>query len=101
MNCLMYTTGWGVLLVDAVNAFNSLSHAAMLLQVRVLWLCCARFIFNTYHGWSVSVLRGSSDYLYSKEGVTQGDPLSMFIYGVTTYLFPAGPFPMDSDLVHR
>jgi len=30
-------TGWGVLLVDAANAFNSLNHAAMLLHARVLW----------------------------------------------------------------
>ena len=30
-------SGWGVLLVDAANAFNSLNHAAMLLHARVLW----------------------------------------------------------------
>ena len=30
------------------------------------------------------VLKGSSDYLYSKEGVTQGDPLSMFMYAIGT-----------------
>ena len=30
-------TGWGILLVDAANAFNSLNHAAMLLHARVLW----------------------------------------------------------------
>jgi len=30
-------TGWGVLLVDAANAFNSLNRAAMLLYACVLW----------------------------------------------------------------
>ena len=30
------------------------------------------------------VLRGSSTFLYSKEGVTQGDPLSMFAYAIGT-----------------
>jgi len=30
-------TGWGVLLVDAANAFNSLNRAAMLLHACVLW----------------------------------------------------------------
>ena len=30
------------------------------------------------------VLRGSSSFLYSKEGVTQGDPLSMFMYAIGT-----------------
>ena len=77
-------TGWGVLLVDAANAFNSLNRAAMLLHAHVLWPRCARFLFNTYRGWSVLVLRGSSTFLYSKEGVTQGDPLSMFMYAIGT-----------------
>ena len=75
-------TGWGVLLVDAANAFNSLNRTAMLLHARVLWPRCARFLFNTYRGWSVLVLRGLSTFLYSKEGVTQGDPLSMFAYAI-------------------
>ena len=30
------------------------------------------------------VLRGSSTFLYSKEGVTQGDPLSMFMHAIGT-----------------
>ena len=77
-------TGWGVLLDDAANAFNSLNHAAMLMHARVLWPRCARFLFNTYRGWSVLVLRGSSTYLYTKEGVTQGDPLSMLMYTIRT-----------------
>ena len=48
------------------------------------WPRCARFLFNTYRGWSVLVVRGSSECLYSKEGVTQGDPLSMFMYAIGT-----------------
>jgi len=74
----------GVLLVDAANAFNSLKCAVMLLFAHVLWPCCARFLFNTYRGWSVLVLKGSSTFLYSKEGVTHDDPLSMFMYAVRT-----------------
>ena len=46
--------GWGVLLVDAANAFISLNHAAMLLHVSVLLPRCACFLCNTYRtgdGW--------------------------------------------------
>ena len=42
-------SGWGVLMVDGSNAFNSLNRTAMLLQACVLWPCCARFLFNTYY----------------------------------------------------
>ena len=73
--------GWGILLVDASNAFNSLNRITMLLHAHVLWPRCSRFL---YRGWSVLVLRDSSDLLYSKEGVTQGDPLSIFMYAVGT-----------------
>jgi len=55
--------GWGVLLVDAANALNSLNCTTILLHARVLWPCCARFLFNTYRGWSVLVLKGSSTFL--------------------------------------
>ena len=61
--------GWGVLLVDAFNAFNSLNHIAMLLHACILWLQYSRFLFNSYRGWSVLVLRDSSDFLYCREGV--------------------------------
>ena len=77
------SSGWGVLLVDASNAFNSLNRIAMLWNVRVLWPC-SRFVFNTYQGWATLVVRGSQEYLYSMEGVMQGDPLSMFLYAVGT-----------------
>ena len=76
--------GWGLLLVDAKNAFNSLNRAAMLWNVRVLWPRCSRFVFNTYQCWGTLLVRGSDEFLFSKEGVTQGDPLSMFLYAVGT-----------------
>ena len=36
--------GWGVLMVDASNFFNTLNRTAMLLQVCMLWPHCARFL---------------------------------------------------------
>ena len=64
------SSGWGVLLVDASNAFNSLNRISMLLHVHQLWPRCACFVFNTYRGWPVLVMRGMSDFILSKEGVT-------------------------------
>ena len=78
------TSGWGVLLVDASNAFNSLNRAALLWNVRILWPRCSCFFFNTYRGSSPLVVRGSDVFLFSQEGVTQGDPLSMFLYAAGT-----------------
>ena len=40
------------------------------------------FLFNTYRGYSILVVQGTSEYMFSKEGVTQGDPLSMLLYAV-------------------
>ena len=76
--------GWGVLLVDARNAFNSVNRVAILWNARILWPRCSRFIFNTYRGWAPLVIAGGKSIVYSKEGVTQGDPLSMFLYAIGT-----------------
>jgi len=78
------TPAWGVLLVDASNAFNTINRVALLWNVRILWPRCSRFIFNTYQGWAALVVRGSEESLFSREGVTQGDPLSMFLYAIGT-----------------
>ena len=75
---------WGLLPVDASNTFNSLNRAALLWNVCILWPRCSRFFFNTYNGQAALVVRGTDEFLYSREGVTQGDPLSMFLYAVGT-----------------
>ena len=76
--------GWGVLMIDASNAFNRINRQAALWNSRVLWPSCSLFLFNTYRGWAPLIVKDSKEFLYSKEGVTQGDPLSMFVYAVAT-----------------
>ena len=75
----------GLLFVDATNVFNSVNRVAAFWNARVLWPQCSRFPFNTYHKYaSLLVQDGNAvnNCLLSKEGVTQGDPLSMMLYAV-------------------
>ena len=75
----------GVILVDARNGFNELSRKAMLWTVRHRWAPGARFAFNCYRHSALLLLRGRGhpgEFLRSCEGVTQGDPLAMVLYGL-------------------
>ena len=76
-----------VVLVDARNGFNELGRKAMLWTVRHLWAGGSRFAFNCYRHSSQLVLRRRngqpSAIILSREGVTQGDPLSMVLYGLS------------------
>ena len=76
----------GTTLIDARNRFNELSRLAMLWTVRHHWPTGARFAFNFYRHWAQLLLRqlgGAPVTILSREGVTQGDPLSMVLYGIT------------------
>ena len=45
----------------------------------------SRFVFIFYHQWSSIVLQnrnGTASFLHIKEGVTQGEPLAMIVYGI-------------------
>ena len=76
----------GFLLVDARNAFNEINRTATLWTVRHLWPSGARFTFNCYRHHSLLLVRAKDGddgtFLFSKEGVTQGDPLAMVVYGI-------------------
>jgi hypothetical protein len=74
-----------VLLVDATNGFKKLGQKAMLWTVWHCWANGARFSFNCY--WHSAQLllhwRGSKcAIILSRKEVTQGDPLSMVLYGL-------------------
>ena len=76
----------GTMLVDARNGFNELNRLAMLWTV---WHRCpagARFAFNCYKHWVQLILRQPGELpvkILSIEVVTQDDPLSMVLYGIT------------------
>ena len=57
----------------------------MLWEVRHEWPSGARFAFNSYHHWATLAIRAGDvtvHFLYSKEVVTQGDPLVVVAYGI-------------------
>ena len=75
-----------ILMVDASNGFNELNPKAMLWTVRHRWADGARFAFNCYCHSAILLLRRRNQeatVILSQEGVTQGDPLSMVVYGLT------------------
>ena len=69
-----------MLLVDAINAFNSLNRIVDLHNIQQLCLPLACVLINIYH--SPASLFVSSDTLFSEEWTTQGDPLAMPMHAI-------------------
>ena len=70
-----------VLLVDASNAFTSLNREVFLHNISYICPTISAFIKNYYNSPSRLVIIGGKK-LKSNEGTTQGDPVSMAIYGI-------------------
>ena len=76
----------GTTLADACNGFNELSPLEMMWTVRHRWTAGTRFAFNCYRHWAQLLLRQTGEppvTILIREGVTQGYPLSMLLYGIT------------------
>jgi len=69
-----------ILLVDATNAFNALNRKAALINIHALCPSLAVVATNMYRNAADMHIEG--EIIQSSEGTTQGDPLSMSIYGI-------------------
>ena len=72
----------GLLLVDASNAFNSLNRCVALQNINNICPVLATFSINCYHAPTDLFVGGRI--IKSQEGTTQGDPLAMPLYGLST-----------------
>ena len=70
-----------VLLIDARNAFNSLNRATMLENIRRICPILYVFAYNCYAVHAKLFVVGGIT-MFSQEGTTQGDPISMALYGI-------------------
>ena len=59
----------GVLLIDALNAFNNLNHRATLVNVQRIYPAFANVLINTYRADPALYI----ETIFSREGTTQGD----------------------------
>ena len=73
------------LLMDAMNAFNSLNHQVALHNIRCLCSPIATILVNSYR--APTELFVDCDVILSQKGTTQGDPLAMAMYGLATIPF--------------
>ena len=71
-----------ILLVDATNAFNALNRQVALHNIRSLCPPIATILINSYRNPTDLLVDG--DVILSQEGTTQGDPLAMPMYGLST-----------------
>ena len=70
-----------VLLVDASNAFNPLNREVFFHNISYIGPAISVFVKNCYNSPSSLFIIGGKE-LKSNEDITQGDPVSMAIYGI-------------------
>lgn len=70
------------LLVDAMNAFNTLNRTVALHNMQQICPALATIQINTYR--EPARLFCDGDEILSQEGTTQGDPLAMPMYALAT-----------------
>ena len=73
----------GILLIDASNAFNCLNRKVALHNIQIVCPVISTYIINTYRHFSTLYVAGGKK-LLSMEGTTQGDPLAMAWYSLST-----------------
>ena len=76
----------------------------MLWTVRHLWPEGAMFTFNYYRHWAQLLLRQPGDppvTILIREGVTQGDPISMVLYGINLILLVEELKAADPGLLYH
>ena len=71
-----------VIQVDACNAFNFLNRQTALRNILHLCPPLAKVLINTYRVDTNLYINGES--ILSQEGTTQGDPLAMAMYAIST-----------------
>ena len=74
---------WWFILIDARNVFKKENRTAILWVVRFEWPSGARFAFRCYRHWAMLLIRsgyGTDHFLFSKERLTQVEPLAMVVY---------------------
>ncbi len=74
-----------VTLLDASNGFNEISRLRCLHTIRHLWPSASRFAFNCYRHYIQICIRDHNSpatIIPGYEGIQQGDPLSMILYGL-------------------
>ena len=74
-----------ILLIDAINAFNTMNKSVALHNIQLTCKEIALYIIIRYRSPSRLFFCGGGDIL-SQEGTTQGDPLAMPWYSVNTAL---------------
>ena len=71
-----------VIQVNTSNAFNSLNHQTALRNTLHLCPSLAKVLINTYGVDTNLYINGET--IVSQEGTTQGDPLAMAMYAIST-----------------